>query len=87
MTLLPWLFVLTVAVHPAPSAFALLDVEAVEGRPVNRYRALELGVVPVRPIEWEVSSPEGVSHGLIPSARTPTRPSPSREPRSSSALA
>ena len=68
MTMLPllWLIVPAVAGQPAPSAFELLDVEVVEGRPVNRYRALELGERPVRPIAWEVSAPEGIRHGLIP---------------------
>src|SRR5437899_661741 len=42
MSFLPWLIVLAVAGLPAPSAFKLLDVETVEGRPVNRYRAREL---------------------------------------------
>src|SRR3954470_7082181 len=66
MTFLPWLMVLAVAGHAAPSAFKLLDVETVEGRPVNRYRALELGETPVRPVTWEVAPPKGVRHGLVP---------------------
>src|SRR4051794_2193935 len=60
-----WLIVLAVAGHPAPSAFKLLDVETVEGRPVNRYHTLELGATPVRPVTWEVAPPKGVRHGLV----------------------
>src|SRR3954462_9986343 len=66
MNFLPWLIVLAVAGQPAPSAFQLLDVETVEGRPVNRYRALELGETHVRPVTWEVAPPRGVRHGLVP---------------------
>src|SRR4051812_12282245 len=66
MTFLPWLIVLAVASPTAPSAFKLLDVETVEGRTVNRYRALELGETPVRPVTWEVAPPKGVRHGLVP---------------------
>ncbi len=65
MTLLPWLIVLAAA-QSAPQAFELLDVETVEGRSVNRYRALELGETPVRPVTWEVAPPKGVRHGLVP---------------------
>src|SRR3954447_11545425 len=66
MTFLPSLIVFALAGQPAPSAFKLLDVETVEGRPVNRYRALELGETPVRPVTWEVAPPNGVRHGLVP---------------------
>jgi hypothetical protein len=66
MTFFPWLMVLAVAGQPAASAFKLLDVETVEGRPVNRYRALEFGETPVRPVTWEVAPPRGVRHGLVP---------------------
>src|SRR3954463_15097068 len=66
MNSLPWLIVLAVAGQPAPQAFQLLDVETVEGRTVNRYRALELGETPVRPVSWEVAPPKGVRHGLVP---------------------
>lgn len=64
MTLFPWLIALAVAGDPAPSAFVLLDVEAVEGRPLNRYRPLELGQTPVRTVTWEAAPPAGVRHGL-----------------------
>jgi hypothetical protein len=47
-----------------PSSFELLDVESVGGRPVNRYRTLELGERPVKPVAWEAEAPAGVRYGL-----------------------
>jgi hypothetical protein len=68
MTWFPWLVVLLTAANstpePAPRAFELLDVESVDGRPVNRYRFLELGATPVRPVTWDVAPPPGVQYGL-----------------------
>lgn len=63
MNLLPCLILAAVA---GPSAFELLDAETVAGRAVNRFRALELGPTPVRPVAWEVAPPAGVRHGLVP---------------------
>ncbi len=67
MILSPWPIVLVLAAQAAPpSSFVLLDVERVEGRPAGRYRALELGAAPVRPVAWEDAAPAGVRHGLLP---------------------
>jgi hypothetical protein len=58
------LMAVVVAASPTPRAFALLDVETAFERPVNRYRALELGTTRVRPVSWEVAPPAGVQYGL-----------------------
>jgi hypothetical protein len=85
MTLLPWLIALAVAGPPAPSAFELLDVETVQGRPLNRYRALELGETPVRPVTWEAAPPLGVRHGLVPvGPHTDSAPAVAWDPEASS---
>src|SRR5438105_4957388 len=52
-------------------AFELVDVEAVEGRPVIVYRPIELGSRPVRPLQWDEPPPEGVRFGLATAGPSP----------------
>jgi hypothetical protein len=48
-----------------PTSFHLLDVDSVDGRPLNRYRPLDLGPSAVRPIAWDVAPPHEIQHGLL----------------------
>jgi hypothetical protein len=65
------LFSLLMFTGPVPQAFAFVDADVVEGRSVNRYRPLETGDRPVRPVSWEAPPPEGVRFGLVPIGHDP----------------
>jgi len=59
-------FLLVALSGTAPPAFEWLDVDTIDGRPVNRYRPLELGERPVRPVGWDETPPGGLRYGLVP---------------------
>ena len=57
-----WLALATLAAIPVELEFH--DVEAVDGHPIVRFRPVELGPSPVRPLKWEGTPPRDVRYGL-----------------------
>lgn len=61
MLLCSGLVILALSAQPKPASFSLLDVETVDGRPVNFYKPLELADEPIRPVKWR-EPPGGERH-------------------------